>query len=139
MVGASERRQFVTAEHADQRHVAERLPNIRGIYAGNTVEGITAGTTVEVQAESRGFSFERLNLPAEHLTQVLARALAVAHRKNHRLTFADRVRDCQHPFFRIQTINIAHQILAWPDAVLLTIRRESNEQNHQGPADIFGQ
>ena len=100
-----------------KRKVAERLADVSGIDAGNAVERAAARAAVEIKTESRLFPGEISHLPLQHLIQVVARALAVAHREDHRLAFVHLFGDAEYAFVGIDADDVADQIFARRHAI----------------------
>ena len=56
MVLSSERRKLIAAERAEQRKVAQRLPNVGCIDARHAIERVAARAAIKVKAERGRFS-----------------------------------------------------------------------------------
>src|SRR5262245_45633499 len=133
MILCSQRRELIAAECADQRKVAQRLPNVGRVDPGHSIERVAPRAAVKIETE-RGFSALYIpSLPLKHLIQIVTRSLTIAQGKDHRLPFSHLVSNAHNPLLRIQSNDVTHEILPGGDRALGWIGRQSDKNKHQCP------
>src|ERR1051325_1704135 len=139
MIGTSERRKLVAAEHPDQRNLAERLANIGRIDSRNAVKRVAARTAIKIHPERGFLRTERFALASQHLPEIFARPLTVAHGKNHRVTLSDLVCHADNTFFGIHADDVPDDVLSVGDAVFLAIGGEPDKDDAHRASDVLGE